>query len=198
MTRVDGIVRKGCAPWLPQPEATGLDVWHADDVPRLGTFELGDTRVLFTAVGEVSAGLTVWAYLPLTDAQWDRMEDEVFETVVDMQRSAEREFECRHAVFATSRDFKLTRWSTEPVGQGATAFLKAVIAFLDQVRVLVEGQVEDSRRRQSSPTQLRAFGNARAAIAAAAAAATAATNARTRDEAKRQLAVQERELTTLG
>src|SRR5665647_285537 len=103
---LDGIVCQGTRPWLPCPAANNLDVWHADDVPTVGTFECHSQLVLFTAVGDVaSEDTTVWAYLPAKAQQRHEFEKAEFETVADMHDFVRAQFADRHAVFACADNF---------------------------------------------------------------------------------------------
>jgi len=148
---LEGIVQRGRRPWLPNQGVTALDVWHADDVPTLGTFDLEETTVLFTAVGDLStSSTTVWAYLPLGSETRALVADAEFDSAGEMQEFAESLFCNSHALFACADDFVLNQWGTEPVGAGPTAFLAAVIAFLEQVSTQLKDELADREGDQAA------------------------------------------------
>lgn len=141
----DSIVAADARPWLPAPDASNLDVWHEDDVPVLGTFDLPDGHVLFTLVGAADKAVTTWAYLPLEVSEYKELQETVYDSVLKMNEDVHRRFEARHCVFAVARDFSISSWTPtdEPVKsvlQGATEFMQDYVA-------LVSGEVELLNRR---------------------------------------------------
>ncbi|MBO3086585.1 hypothetical protein [Cellulomonas fengjieae] len=140
---LDGIVRRGSRPWLPNPDAEDLDVWHADDVPTLGTFGCGKSTVLFSAIGDVDSPMTVWAYTDLKGEKCESLRDVMFANVTEMQSFAEGFFRSTHTVFACADDFVLKEWGTEPVGTDHGALIKAAVAFLEKISIAMRDRVAD-------------------------------------------------------
>lgn len=132
---MDSVVRTGSRPWLPNSTATNLDVWHEDDVPAVGIFDLGTEKVLFTAVGGVDSDLTVWAYLPLTAAEFFELDDKCFDSVPELVSEVEERFAGRTFILALAKDYSIDYWSvlSEPADSiyaAATTFLRDMVAAL--------------------------------------------------------------------
>ncbi|MFE4230351.1 hypothetical protein ACFRJ8_20955 [Arthrobacter sp. NPDC056886] len=132
---LDTIVHVGSRPWLPSPSASNLDAWHEDDVPVAGIFDLGGEKILFTAVGGVDSDLTVWAYLPLSAAEYFELDELIFESVPELICEIERRFEGRCFALASARSFVIDYWTAllEPadsVYSASTNFLKDLVAAL--------------------------------------------------------------------
>lgn len=132
---MDCVVRAGSRPWLPNSTATNLDVWHENDVPAVGLFETGGEKVLFTAVGGVDSSLTVWAYLPLTAAEFFELDDACFDSVADLMREVEGRFSGRKFILSLAREYTIDFWTvlTSPadsVYAASTDFLKDTVAAL--------------------------------------------------------------------
>jgi hypothetical protein len=141
---MDRIVKSGSRPWLPNSLATNSDVWHEDDVPVIGVFEMAGEKVLFIAVGGVASEVTVWAYLPLSPAEYFELDDEVFDSVGDMVRKVENRFKGRRFAIALAKDFVLGLWTSlespaDSIYTASTAFLEDTVRALDvEVRTAAE------------------------------------------------------------
>lgn len=147
----DNVVRSGSRPWLPKPSATNLDVWHEDDVPAIGVFELDSEKVLFTAVGGVDTELTVWAYLPLSPAEYFELDELTFDSVPGMFRAVESLFTGRAFIVATAMHYALDLWGVtgedaKGLYESSTTFLKDAVA----ARALEMRADETARLRNSS------------------------------------------------
>lgn len=139
----DSLVRRGRLPWSPQPSATDLDVWQEYEVPLVGTFSVGDSTVLFTAVSDTSALLSVWAYRALSPAEAAEAVTLEFDTPEDLRQCVERYFAGHEAIFALAHDLRVRQWSPLQVEGGLA---ETATVFLKQVSKAVESRT-DSRTR---------------------------------------------------
>ncbi len=140
---LDAVVKRGCPPWLPSDDAHDLDVWHFYHVPTTGTFRHGDKgTLLFTAIGDVTGGVTVWGYVPLTADEARVLADAAYDTAEEMQDAVSALFAHRDGVYATARRFALEAWTrckADSLYDGATQILDHVLEHLnerDRLRML--------------------------------------------------------------
>lgn len=108
---LDILAKRGELAWAPSPAACDLDIWHQYDVPLVGTFRVGDTTVLFTAIGDVDDTISVWAYVPLTPARSAAIAEQSFSDVRQMQCVVEDCFRDQEAVITIARDCRVIRYT---------------------------------------------------------------------------------------
>jgi beta-xylosidase len=129
---LDALVTQGRLPWSPNPDADDLDIWHQYDYPRIGTFTVKDTTVLFTLVGGSADELSVWAYVCLEDDEAVSAASATFESLSELRQFVDDAFTGRRPVLALADDLLITSWSV-PEDNGelyevATTFLEQVLA----------------------------------------------------------------------
>jgi hypothetical protein len=142
----DTIVTKGLPPWLPNATATGLDVYHAYDIPLAGVFKSGATKVLFLCVVGATSESNVWIYKPLTASELKKLESEDFADPDDFEAFTHSLFEGKRAVFAYARHGRISKWSAVQVDEGV---LPSAVKFL-------EGAFQASEDQHRRAAQARA------------------------------------------
>jgi hypothetical protein len=134
MMNLDALVKKGCRPWAPSPEARDLDVWHEYDVPTAGTFMLDGQRILFTVLGGADDPVSVWAYTCLTDLDATEL-GRRFDSVGDLADRVAAQFIGHRAVLVIADDLQIWRWMSVDVEE---SLIKSALGFLSQVRESLE------------------------------------------------------------
>lgn len=149
---LDQVVQRGCPAWRPSEAASDLDVWHANDAPMIGTFTLGDGRMLFTCVGDVDSPSTIWAYAPLSPAEVGEFEDIEFDSLLDMFERVSQVFDGRDAVYAYARDYEVSKWC--PLATTAGLYPTAH-KFLDDIARAIGSRVSDESLREDYGSEAR-------------------------------------------
>jgi hypothetical protein len=141
---LDSIVSLGTRPWLPSSDATGLDIWHEDDVPVVGTFDLGDVHVLFSIVGSAESTLTTWGYVVLEAAEFESLSEKVYDTPVELDEDVKAHFANRRLVFAIANHYVIEAWG--PTEEASVGLLAGATTFLNDYVAVVKGQTEGLKR----------------------------------------------------
>ena len=124
----DSMFTEGRLAWSPCASSTDLDTWLEHEIPFVGTFELGRSRILFTVVGEIDSSMRtgVWAYTTLREDPPDTFAD-----ISEMKQWVESRFENSKAIFAVTRDLRISHYSelatVESIFDGASAFLETIL-----------------------------------------------------------------------
>lgn len=134
----DALIQRGRLPWEPNEDTTKVEAWHVDDVPTVGLLWIKTSPVLFTTIGELSAGLSVWAYVCTSPSEAAKIEDLTFPSIEAMQEFVDEAFKGRTVVFALAQDLELRRWNVqeevEDLYSGANTFLRQVVEALEAER----------------------------------------------------------------
>jgi hypothetical protein len=146
----DTIVTKGQPPWLPNAKATGLDVFHAYDIPLAGVFESGATKVLFLCVTGATSRSNVWVYKPLTASELKKLESRDFGDLDDFEAFAHSLFKGKRAVFAYAQHGEVSSWSTVHVDEGV---LPSAVEFLEETVQASEGQHRRAAQARADVTK---------------------------------------------
>ncbi|WP_299517988.1 hypothetical protein [uncultured Serinicoccus sp.] len=141
---LDAVVTRSCDPWAPNHGATNIHVWHVNDVPMVGTFDLHKSKMLFAAVDDVDGPTTVWVYVPLSCDEFTRLDATPCENVSALYDSIDQLCDGRNVIVAHARDFALSKWSVQPTTEGMYG---AASAHLQMVVTTLEQQVSDRLRR---------------------------------------------------
>ena len=128
---LDGVLRVGHAPWLPSPSATDLDAWHVYDIPLIGTFRHEGQVVLFTAMDDADADVSVWTYCALTPEQAQAAEDVTYEDTAGMLAAVEEICDGKEVAVALAVDLEVKLWGRLRVESG---LLAATRRFLEDIR----------------------------------------------------------------
>jgi hypothetical protein len=131
---LDGLLRRGALPWSPNPDASGLRVWHAYDHPLVGTFTVGSEDVLFMLVADFDGRLSVWAYTPMTTGEAEDCRAREFRSVSDLRDFLEGFFRGRPMAFAMAADLLITQWSVTRDENKAGVYDCAGVFIADIVR----------------------------------------------------------------
>jgi hypothetical protein len=145
---LDMLVSRGLPPWRPSSEADEVEVWHHYDFPMAGTYEIQGRPVLYTLVGDTAQTVSVWAYIPISDAELAEMNATVFESPDQMMQLIQRKFEGKEAVFVLARNLRVWVWTRHLVSHEDGMLGAAATALAAMVRSITEG------RKNRSPDSL--------------------------------------------
>jgi hypothetical protein len=138
---LDSLVSRGMRPWQPTNEAHDVDAWHQYECPMAGTYKLpGDHQVLFTLIGDTADRLSVWAYLPISDADQAKVDEAAFATPTEMREFIEDLFASREATFALARDLQVWRWTRSTVSSEDGLIPTATDALAAMVKDITDKQ----------------------------------------------------------
>lgn len=132
---MDNLLVRGEPPWSPTPRVSNLDVWHVDDVPTVGTFELDGQAILFAAIGPVTGLFTVWAYRALDGELASAVAEVQFDDEGDMHAYVDTAFTDCDLLVASATHLRLDHWTpfrgAENVYVVANQFLDWIIRDLE-------------------------------------------------------------------
>jgi hypothetical protein len=136
---LDKLVRGGLPPWRPCEAAGDMEVWHRYDFPMAGTYKLQNHLILFTVIGDTSQSLSVWAYIPVTGADEDRVACAEFASPSEMRVFIEGMFAGKEAAFALAKDLSVWKWARQQVPPREDGLIQAATAALaEMVKAITE------------------------------------------------------------
>lgn len=137
---LDMLACRDMPPWHPSPRAHDIEAWHRYDYPMAGTFEMEDTLVLFTLIGDTSERLSVWGYIPMEGTDRAKVEGAEFDSPTQMREFIENLFAGREAAFALAKDLRIWRWTRQHVQTHDGLLLAATSALSEIVRSMTENE----------------------------------------------------------
>lgn len=149
---MDALVTHGRLPWVPNPDASDLEVWWMYQTPLVGRFTVGESFVVFTVLGDSTRRLSIWAYVPVDRSTIAEAEGREFGDVDELDNYVASLFEGRRAVIALANQYKIEKY--EPVQVDDDGLLGAANRFLDHVLEAMRG--EDAPHRMTAERAQRA------------------------------------------
>lgn len=152
---LDSVVAVGYRPWLPSARACELDVWDRYDVPTVGTFRCDTHTVFFSMVEEPSGSLTVWGYVPLTEAEADFLQSEELEDEIAFGKEVDVLFSRKPCVYGLAEDYAISRWGV--TGGPKTGLLDGAADFLSSLATAFNNESHSLRRRAEEFHEVEAY-----------------------------------------
>jgi hypothetical protein len=147
---LDRIVAKGYRPWLPNGQATDLEVLHAHDIPLGGTFAVGSKRVLFLCVTGATERSSVWAYKVISKEELDDLQRRDFTGPEELEDFAQDLFLNDTAVIAYALDSAVRTWAIAPITEGVP---EAVVPFLEDTLHASESERHRAAQARADATR---------------------------------------------
>lgn len=142
---LDKLVSGGKPPWQPSHAARDVEVWHRYDFPMAGTYRLQNHLILFTVIGDTSQNLSVWAYVPVTGVDADRVNDAEFASPSEMRVFIEDIFAGKEAAFALAKNLRVWKWARHQVAPNKDGLLEAATGALTEMVKAITDKREPPR-----------------------------------------------------